>query len=184
LELPEITILKFLVPTSEVWRNGVLSEKEKKLQQKVNMLNMAVMNWCRWASLVLRYTLDTYGEEALDGLKRKFKESGRKVGPLTQRALRIEEQDATAMAKIVDMGDEAVDIQGEWTELSAGKAVKIEKVCPIARGLREAPEFCGELIPAFMEGELEGMGIPFRAVIAKNLAKGDSVCEIVIEPKE
>nr|MDO8100038.1 hypothetical protein [Candidatus Njordarchaeota archaeon] len=161
-----------------------MSEKEKKLQQKINMLNMAVMNWCRWASLVLRYTLDTYGKEALEGLKKKFKESGRKVGPLTQRALKIEEQDATAMAKIVDMGDEAVDIEGEWVELSAGRAVKIEKVCPIARGLREAPEFCGDLIPAFMEGELEGMGIPFRAVIAKNLAKGDPVCEIIIEPKE
>lgn len=184
MEALKTTILKFPLLTSTKRRFELLSEREKKLQQKVNMLNMAVMNWCRWASLVLRYTIDTYGEEALEGLKKKFKESGLKVGPLTQRALRIEEQDATAMAKVVDMSDEAVDIEGEWTELSAGRAVKIERVCPIARGLREAPEFCSELIPAFMEGELEGMGIPFRAVIAKNLAKGDSVCEVIIEPKE
>lgn len=157
--------------------------EERTPEEKNALLFMAVMNWCRWASLVLRYTIDTYGQEALEGLKQTFFEAGKKVGPLMLRALKIEERDATTLAKIVDMGDEAVDIRGDWIELTPGRAVKHEKECPIARGLRNAPEFCSELIPAFMTGEAEGMEIPFKASIPQNLAKGDPICEIIIEPK-
>ncbi|MHA1593889.1 MAG: hypothetical protein ACTSXJ_10390 [Candidatus Baldrarchaeia archaeon] len=145
---------------------------------------MAADQVFRWFARAMRYILDKYGEEALKGLEEEFRKMGREIAPRVAQAFKIEERDATAMTKVIDLTDDSIGIEGEWEEFSPARAVKIEKKCPVARAIRRAPEICTNLFAAYITGLYEGLGVNAKCSIPKAIARGDPVCEIIIEMQE
>lgn len=128
--------------------------------------------------------VEHYGPEALDVIAKKWEENNRKAAPRLMELVGSSERTLETVAKIIDFTDTVYGVDGEWTEITPERAVKIEKSCPLAKQF--IPEVCTKLFCASMQGIAQGVtGDPdFVCRMPKSLPGNDGCCEIIIEKKK
>lgn len=130
--------------------------------------------------VAIKAVVDRYGEEAVKVIAEAWREANKRAAEVIAKRAGIEERDVRGVAKIIDNMDYNYGVVGEWVELSEKRGVKVEKSCPIAKYL--PPQMC-DMFAAAVQGLGEGLTKKpeFKASLPKCIARGDEVCEIVLE---
>lgn len=150
---------------------------KQKWKLTVNSMGMFIQN-------ILVPVFKEFGDEALQVLKEDFQQWGKEFGPVLQKVLQVDASDAESMAKVVDYMDEIMGVKGEWIESSSNKMVKQESFCPMVRYIKDCPQFCDLLIYDWGGAMLEKMNPKAKLSMTKCMAKGDDVCNIILETEE
>ncbi|MFB0559633.1 MAG: L-2-amino-thiazoline-4-carboxylic acid hydrolase [Candidatus Lokiarchaeia archaeon] len=150
---------------------------EQKWKLTVNSMGMFIQN-------ILVPVFKEFGDEALQVLKEDFQEWGKEFGPVLQKVLQVDVSNVKDMAKVVDYMDEIMGVRGEWVETSPNRMVKQESFCPMVRYIKDCPQFCDLLIYDWGEAMLAAMNPKAKLSMTKCMAKGDDVCNIILETEE
>jgi hypothetical protein len=136
-------------------------------------------------SRFIRRLTDRFGDEGWKALEEALYEVGRENGSLFQQLLNIDPTDASSIAKVVEVADVLVGVQGEWKELSPERSVKCASYCPIIDTLREKDllRFCSCLMAGMMKGIVSAMGGKPKviALSPSSVLNSSCCCEATIE---
>lgn len=124
-----------------------------------------------------------WGEEAWKVLDEEFEKIGRERAPRLKERLKLNPDDASDIARMIDYEDGLVGIEGKWVERSKNKAVKIESECGLMPALKACPEYCSRLMIALERGTFDGLGGEKRKTLKFGDIKpeGKDVCEVIVE---
>ncbi len=152
-----------------------LSEEEYKARWEACRTGLASL-----LGVAIKAVVEKYSDEAVKVIAEAWKEANKRAAEIIAKRAGIEERDVRGVAKIIDDMDYNYGVVGEWVELSEKRGVKIERSCPVAKYF--PPQMC-DLFAAAIQGLGEGLTKKpgFKASLPKCIARGDEVCEIVLE---
>ena len=147
---------------------------EQKWKLAVNTMGMFMQH-------LLIPILKRFGKRGFEVMDKYFREQGEALGPLVVKALNIQNLDAEGIARVVDYQDAILGVEGNWTERTPKRAVKIEHFCPMLRYIKDCPEFCDLIIWSWAEAQVKKLNPKARVKFPKRMVDGDEICEVIIE---
>jgi len=132
--------------------------------------------------LMTKKIVERFGEEGWEVLEEAAKEFAVYRVPL-MKVLVDDPNNARSLGKIFDFEDSLSGIKGEWKEIGAKKAVKIERECMPSEVYQEFPDYCLRLLWLIASETLKGINPkadlkPFSKV--KCIVAGDDCCEVKV----
>jgi len=126
---------------------------------------------------------ENYGLEAMEKIANKWLTNNQKAAKKLMEINGLTEPNLESVSKIINFTDDIYGVDGEWTEITPDRAVKIEKKCPLAKQFPR--EVCTLMFAGSMTGIARGVTGDERFVckMPKCLAgkNPDDCCEIIIE---
>lgn len=122
-----------------------------------------------------------FGDRFLDVLRDHFDELGKVMAPIMKNVLNLQKCDADDLAKIIDWQDTLIGVKGEWVERTPTKATKHVTYCPILRDLMDCPEFCVDIMAAWIASMYRVLNPKVKMSFDKLLAWGDDICSGTVE---
>ncbi len=117
-----------------------------------------------------------FGDRFLNVLREHFDNLGKFMAPVMKNLLNLEKLDADDLAKIIDWQDTLIGVKGKWVERGPKRATKHVTYCPILSDLMDCPEFCVDIMAAWIASMYRELNPKVKMSFDKLLARGDDIC--------
>lgn len=150
--------------------------------------NMTSISGCAWSAAPMAAVAKEFGDKAWEVGKEAMKKFAYERAKTTLKQQNVDLTDARAIGRWMDFEDNILGIEGEYTEYSKKKAVRLQFHCPWAQMITDhnAVGLCTYMMAGYMEGVRDAMkelGAKLKDLPPRFpcLTKGDPYCELIWE---
>jgi len=150
---------------------------EEKLDYSMKLMALVL-------GLAVKSVKAEWGQQGIARLKRRFFDSGKKLGRAEKKRLKLKRGDARSYDPVVGEALKAFNIRHKVTKLTPQNYKLRLYDCPHGENFRNAgapPEVC-DVFLGLDEGIVKSLNPKLEFALTKHILRGDRYCEYVIRP--